>query len=124
MPATTARIAFVSQEFRTVLRTDSGVTTKYGSLARNSGENPVETFFDDEADATAMATERFALLKGDRRLFTVEIAAALDFAGIFAFNLAAPAVTLIDDEKGVSGTYAVTAIDGSTRGTTTLKLWG
>lgn len=50
MPATSARIAFVTQDVRTAEATDAAIKTVYGALARETGPEPVETFFDNVAD--------------------------------------------------------------------------
>ena len=57
MPATSARIGFIQQEFRKVTVTSSNPQTRYGAMARETAD-PVETFFDSEADALTVATAR------------------------------------------------------------------
>lgn len=98
MPATPARIGFITQEFRVATAgPNTAVRALYGNKARTADE-PLETFFDSVADAQAMADERLALLQVQRSLITVAIdqigpAAALDPA------LTLPTVRVIDDEQ-------------------------
>ena len=67
MPATASRIGFITQEFRTVTAgPDSTVDAKYGKLARKT-DAPLETYFDDVADAQAICNALAALLSADRR---------------------------------------------------------
>lgn len=97
MPATPSRIGFVQSEFRRVIATTTSATTRHGALARES-EDPIETFFDSETDAQAVASERQAMLSPDRRRFrvnlaTIEEAAALTYVG------AVPNARYVDDER-------------------------
>ena len=126
MPATPARIAFVTQEVRTVVSSDAAIKARYGTAARDTGDEIVETFFDTAADIQAMDDERFALLKADRRKFNVDIAGIVDFSGALAFTSNLPAVTLIDDEKLVNQALALVAIPAIDyeKNTTSVTLWG
>jgi hypothetical protein len=134
MPATAARIAFVTNEFRTVVSSNSAIKTRYGTAARDSAtttvipvtDAPIETFFDSTTDAQTMCDERFALLKADRRKFGVTVASLLDFSGALAFTANAPAATLIDREKSANLSVAITGISALDyeSGSTTLTCWG
>lgn len=68
MPATVARMGFIKQEFRHAVAETPSVKARHGNLARES-EVPVETFFDNVADAQAVADQRQALLSPERRRF-------------------------------------------------------
>lgn len=107
MPATAARIGFVTQEVRTVVASEAAVKTKYGELARDSGEAPVETFFDNIADAQAVANERLTLLKADRRRFAQDVRGAQSLTGALAVTQTTPAANVIDDERGANHVAAI-----------------
>ena len=126
MPATPARIAFVSAEFRTYVASDAAIKTRYGPTSRDTGNAPVETFFDTLSDVQAMADERFALLKADRRKFAVRTVGLLDFSGGADFSQHTPAATLIDDEKNASMGVAIVGIPALDYDAerTTLTVWG
>ena len=72
MPATAARIGFIQQQFRRAVAETPAIKARYGALARES-EDPVETFFDSEADAQVIADARQALLGTERRRFRVVV---------------------------------------------------
>lgn len=124
MPATPSRIGFITQPFRIVTAgPNSSVATLYGNKARDTAE-PLETFFDDIADAQAMADERLALLQVQRSLVPVSIdqvetAAALDP------SLTLPTVRIIDDEQDRNGLALVVGftIDMNTE-RSSLETWG
>ncbi len=126
MPATPARIAFVGQEFRSYVASDSAVQTKYGSAARDTLEAPPETFFDDIADVQSICTERFNLLKAERRKFKVSASGLLAFTGALDFSQVAPPVTVRDDEKSANLAAAIVGIDGKDydANKTTVTIWG
>jgi hypothetical protein len=125
MPATPARIAFITQQFRSVVAgPDSGVITKYGSMARDTAEAPIQSFFDDTADAQVMVTERLNLLKADRRRFKVTIPNAMTGLGL-NYSQSTPSATFIDDERQANMSVAVVDVSidlGSDK--TTLGVWG
>lgn len=126
MPATVARIAFVSEATRNSVAQDAAIKTRYGTAARDTLDQPAESFFDTAADVQAMVDERFALLKGDRRRFDVSVSGLLTFTGALDFSQVAPTVTLIDDEKAASMTAIITGIPGKDyeAETTSLSIWG
>lgn len=85
MPAEPARIGFIREEYRRVVASTPAITSRYGNLARES-EDPIETFFDDVADAQVVADERQALHGQERRRFrcetaTIEEITALSYVG-------------------------------------------
>ena len=124
MPATPSRIGFITQEFRIATAGPvSAVETLYGNAARDTPE-PLETFFDDVADADAMADERLDLLSVQRSLVTasvdqVDTAADLDFAASL------PTSRIIDDEQDRNSPAIVVGltIDMNT-GRSALENWG
>jgi hypothetical protein len=126
MPASPARIGFVSEAFRRSTSQSTTVRTRYGAIARDTLDEPVETYFDNSTDAQAVADERFSLLSGDRRMMKIDIARLLPLSGALAFNLTAPTVTVIDDERGLNRAMMVTAIEALDYDTDTLSLnvWG
>lgn len=109
MPATPARIAFITQEFRTARIEDATVRSRYGKLARES-DDPVATNFDSVTDAQTIAQERMNLLGQARRRYSVRTvgldeALALDF-----LTGTIPVATFTDVEKEVSGPHAIAEI--------------
>lgn len=125
MVATAAQIGFVIEQYRTAVAKDDDVHTAYGDKARNTKDEPVETFFEDVADAAVIAAERLSLLSADRRRFRQDVNEALDFSGALDFSQATPAATVIDDERGANHAAAIveaTVRDGE--GKTTLVTWG
>jgi hypothetical protein len=83
MPATPARYGFISREFRHAVSQSPSTKERHGNLARES-EVPIETFFDNVADAQIVADRRQALLSAERRRFRcqtmgIEEMVALDF---------------------------------------------
>lgn len=125
MTATASRIGFVLQATRNVVASDSAVKTKYGELARDTGDTPVETFFDSTTDAQAMANERLTLLKADRRRFRQEVRGIQSFTGALDYSQTTPAVAVIDDERSASHNAAIVELSVSYGdGKTTLQTWG
>jgi hypothetical protein len=126
--ATSARIGLITQEFRTVVSSDSAVKTKYGELARDTadrGGEAVETFFDSTADAQVMANARLALVKPDRRRFRIETRGVQTFTGTLDFTQTTPAATVIDDERGANLAAAIVEIAVDLGGEKTiLTTWG
>lgn len=124
MPATPSRIGFIINEFRVVTAgPNASVQALYGDTARDTVE-PLESFFDDPADAQIMANERLALLEVKRSLVPVaidgtELAAALDRSASL------PTVRVIDDEQGRNSAALIVGIviDYNT-GRSTLETWG
>jgi hypothetical protein len=99
MVATPVRIGFITKATRSVLATDGLVTTKYGQLARDTKDEPFETYFDSMTDTQAVLGARFTLMSADRRRFNQTVRGVIDLAGVFNYTLTTPAVTVIDDER-------------------------
>lgn len=124
MPATPSRIGFIINEFRVVTAgPNTTVESLYGDTARDTKE-PLETFFDEPADAQDLANERLALLQVKRALVPAlidgtELAAGLDRTSTL------PTVRVIDDEQGRNSLALIvaTTIDYNT-GRATLETWG
>lgn len=124
MPATPARIGFITQPYRLATAgPDTSVAALYGNKARDTKE-PVETFFDDQTDADAMAEERLALLSEQRSLVTVSIDSAAVGAGLDVSQVL-PTVRVIDDEQDRNSSALIVGVgvDMNT-GRTTLETWG
>jgi len=124
MPATPSRIGFITRPFRIATSgPDATVEALYGNAARDT-EEPLESFFDDVADAEIMADERMSLLGAQRNLVTVSI----DQVGAVAeldITTALPTVRVIDDEQD-RNSPAITVgltIDMNTE-RSTLETWG
>lgn len=123
MPATASRIGFIMQDFRRVVATTQAAKDRYGNLARES-EDPVETFFDDIADAQVIANERQALLSADRRMFEVGVTGldeiiALDYVG------AVPVAQYVDPERSVDrSTLVSNIIIDFEQQSAALQVWG
>lgn len=110
MTATAAQIGFVTHEFRTVVASDAAIKTAYGEKARDTEDEPIETFFDSTADTQVLANERLTLLKPNRRRFRQEVNELLSFTGSLDFSQATPAATVIDDERDASHAAAIVEI--------------
>lgn len=125
MVATAARIAFVTQEFRTVVSKNDTVHTNYGKVARDTKQDIVETFFEDRADAQAIDDERLSLLSPDRRRFRHEVNDVLSFTGTLDYSQATPAATVIDDERSANHAAAIVELGIKFEDDkTTLTTWG
>lgn len=124
MPATPSRIGFITQEFRVATAgPDTTVAALYGNAARDTTE-PLESFFDDVADAQAMADERLALLSAKRSLVTVQLD-TIDQVAALDRQTALPTVRIIDDEQNRNSPALIVgfAIDMNNR-RATLETWG
>src|SRR4051812_8778649 len=88
MPATIARVAFITREFRWELEIDAAVAVK----RKRARVMEAESFSPTPAGATAITQAIFALLKGDRQL--IEIPVNPMPPGL-AFNRLAPTATLV-----------------------------
>jgi hypothetical protein len=125
MPATAARIAFVLAEFRSVVASDAAVKTKYGDQARDTREEPFETFFDNTADAQVIADARLTLVKADRRRFKQDARGVQTFTGPLDFSQTTPAVNVIDDERSANHNAASVELGLDLGGEkTTFLTWG
>lgn len=124
MPATSSRIGFILQDLRIVTAgPDSSVDTKYGKLARKTDE-PIETYFDDIADAQAICNARKALLSADRRRFQQSISGEAFALGL-SYNQTTPAVTVVDSERQANLPAAIVEIGiDFEAGKSTVMTWG
>lgn len=108
MPATSARINFILNEFRVVKNgPDATVTGKYGDYARRT--DVVPTYFEAEGDAQAMCDERHALLSADRRRFQQTVSGEATGLGM-AYTSSPPTVTVIDDNRQANHAALVSEI--------------
>lgn len=129
MPATPARIAFVTEQFRKVIAgPDATVEAAFGELARETdADKPVETFFDSTADAQAMADERLTIMKADRSRFEIALAGTdgLKFVKALAYNQTTPCGTVIDTGRNVNRAACVAQLQMDLRnGRGGLLMWG
>jgi hypothetical protein len=123
MPATAARIGFITQEWRRATVTDETIRDRYGHLARES-EDPIETFFDSVDDAEAIAEARHALLAKERRRFQVALGST-DSLLPHTLGSQAPTVTYIDTERDANRPMLVAEITlDLARDRATATLWG
>ena len=124
MPATADRAQFIRQEFRSASNGPvAAVVTAFGELARRTRE-PIETFFESEADAQALCDERMVLLGASNRRMSLAVSGeqtGMDMAYIGT----SPTVTVIDDDRALNGDMLVTefAIDFGAE-QTTAETWG
>lgn len=72
MAATPSRIGFMMQPVRRAAADTPSVFARHGALARKD-DDPVETFFENVADAELVARERQALLSPERRRWSVKV---------------------------------------------------
>lgn len=124
MPATPARIGFITNQFRRATAETPTVKVRYGDLARYS-EDPIPTFFDSVADAQIVADARQALLSPERRRFTC-IASGLDEAlDVDLTTGAIPLVQYVDSEREADSPMLVAEIGYDfARQTSTFTIWG
>ena len=120
MPATVARVALITQEWRYDLQIDTAVAVKRLRAKVAAGES----FASTAAGAAAENAAIFALLKGDSQLIEVPVNPMP--AGI-VFNQLAPICTLVYDPLGINrqciivGKTTEIRPDGLEKGT--LLLW-
>lgn len=125
MVATAGRIAFVRQEYRTAVSSDATVKTNYGSLARDTGADVIETHFDSAADAATMAAERMSLLSGDRRRFKQTVRGARALTGTLDVTQRTPTATVIDEERQANHAAAIVeVVVDLASDTTSFVTWG
>ncbi|PZU59846.1 MAG: hypothetical protein DI547_05050 [Sphingobium sp.] len=124
MPATPARIGFIIQEYR-VSRSgpDADVVLKYGDRARDVDE-PIETFFDSEADVQALCDQRLTLLKADRRRFQQTVVGEATALGMDV-SQTTPTIQVIDEERLADFPAAVVELGVDfEKGQSILTTWG
>lgn len=119
MPATLARVALITQEFRWDLQFDAAVAGK--RLRARVEEAP--SYCSTEAGATAINTAILGLLKGDSQLLEVTV----NPMPTLSFDRLAPIVTLVYEPLGLSkdmivvGRTTEVKADGTEKGS--LLLW-
>jgi hypothetical protein len=124
VPATPSRIGFITNQFRVVTAgPNASVAALYGSAARETTE-PVESFFDDPADAQVMANERLSLLEAQRSLVPVSID-QIEPAADLSVSTSLPTVRIIDDEQNRNSPALIVGftIDMNTE-RSALETWG
>lgn len=100
MPAAAARIGFITQEWRKAVSTTSSTRTRYGALARETAD-PVETWFDDQADAQTAADARQSLLSAERRRFRATVT-GISEAMALSYVAAVPLARYVDTERNAN----------------------
>lgn len=127
MPATPARIGFITQPYRKAISgPDSTVEAAYGDLARETDVNaPIETFFDSMADVQAMSDERLDLLSQERGRFQSSLPDGLKFVLGLDYSQVTPTGDVIDPERNTDRPALVTDIGlDLRRGAASLNQWG
>lgn len=119
MTVTAARLAFISQSLRYATNSDSAIKTNY-PLAR---EVSIDSFFSASADAIAVNSDAFDLLKVARGAWELIIPEVLDLD----FSQKTPTITFFHSKYGLSAgkTFMVTEY-GPDRANqqTRLVIWG
>lgn len=123
MPATPARIGLISSEYRKVISLTATASTKHGGMARES-DDPIETFFDNAADAQVVADARQDLLSAERRRFKVTVT-GLDEVMALTYVGAVPVGYLTDLERNISRPVLVSDITMDfDKQSASLTVWG
>ncbi|MCW1985611.1 UNVERIFIED_ORG: hypothetical protein M2348_001343 [Sphingomonas sp. R1F5B] len=109
--------------FRRAIAESATAKARYGDDARQS-DDPIESYFDNVADAQAIADERQALLSVERRRFKVT-AKAVDEVAAFDLTAGIPVARFIDRQSDADRPALVSeiVIDLAKQSTTT-TLWG
>jgi len=123
MPATPSHIGFITDSWRRAIATTPAVDGRHGKAARVT-EDPVETFFDNAADAQVIANARQALLSVERRLFSVTVS-GVEEAEALTYLGAVPKAHLTDAGRGFAADVRIAElIIDHGRNASVLKLWG
>lgn len=125
MVATASRIGFITSEFRSVAVTNATAATEFGDDARDTKDEPFETFFNSMTDVETMANERIALIGVKRRRFRTEVAEILPLTGTLDYSQTTPTVKIVDSEK--SADLACAAVEFGldfAKNITTVVGWG
>jgi len=109
MPATPDRITFILTPFRRATSENPEVKEQFGNQARQS-DDPVQTFFDNVADAQVMADERQSLLSPVRRRFTVAVRGIEEVSALDYMAGAVPVARFIDRECSIDRDMIVSEI--------------
>ncbi len=99
MSASPARIGFILNPFRRAVSESPDVKALFGAQARQS-DDPVETFFDNVADADVMANERQELLSQVRRRFDCTVS-GLDEVQALDYSTRIPVAAYTDTERAI-----------------------
>ena len=126
MPATPERAAFVQTEFRSAVWQDPTVLAQYGRVARDTGDAPIETYFDSIDHVQIMANERGALLGSHSRAFRTKVGILVELEGNFAMSQLLPGIHVRDDELVADMDCACVSIESydTDAGQTTFVTWG
>lgn len=127
MPATPARIAFITRQYRLAIAgPDSGVDAHYGDLARDiNNDEPIETFFDSTDDADAAAAERLALMKENRTRHQAVLPGGIQFGSALDYSQSTPTGTVVDPDRDTNKPALVSEISLDLRNDAAgLVMWG
>lgn len=119
MPATSARIALITQASRFDTQEDANIKAKF-PLAR---EGEVEGYFSAEADATAINIQAFDLLSVPRGLWQVDVDDLIEID----FSQQVPTFKLYSDRLGMQAGRDLIVVSYSPRRSnrsTSFLLWG
>ncbi len=106
MPATTARAAFASREYRYDTIEDAAIRATHPD-ARDTGERPRASFFDDLAAAAAVNAERATLLMALPQRMAVVAAEAMTNLDT---DIATPTMRLVDPEQQTDASFLVSRL--------------
>jgi len=95
---------------RSYVKSNTAIQTRYGTLARDTLAEPVESFFDSMADVATICDERFTLLSADRYKFQLTLAGIIDMSGSLDYASTAPTVTVVDSEKSANRAAMIVGI--------------
>lgn len=124
MPATAARIGFISQPYRKAISENATVKSQYGSSARQT-DDPLETFFDSAADAQVMADARQDLLGVHRRRFQVVVKGVEEGIALDYVNGSAPLADFTDTARSIARTMLIgEVVFDMAKQRSTYSIWG
>ena len=125
MPATPARIALISQPTRNVVATAPTMKTLFGSAARDTATDPVQTFFQTTADAQQAANERISLIGALRRRHAITVDGIENLDYLAASQTHVRTVRVVDAELGVDGLAMVGSLTPDLeQNQITITTWG
>lgn len=110
MLATAARIALISQPTRNVVASAPTMKTLFGSAARDTGAEPVATFFQSTTDAQQAASERITLIGTPRRRHAITVGDIKNVEYLAASQTHVRTVRVVDSELGVDSLALVGSV--------------
>lgn len=102
MPATAADVAAYTVDGIVVTSQNSAIKTLIHD-AKDLGENEIEMFFDDPADAQVMLDEKFAILSTIGPLHEgIEVEDRIGIGTAIPYTPAVPSFTVVDDSRNLN----------------------